>query len=173
MLLSLMVSLVGGPGERRRTGECDGSILTIWQGRGHSSGGVTLRVWAPFASAVAVAGGFNGWNPVISPMEAESDGYWSLDIDGATIGDQYKFVITNSATGEVLWKNDPYALSMTHSAENSIIAATDLAWTTEGYVAPAWNDLVIYELHVGSFEFDPHNSDGRGISRRCSASSAI
>ncbi len=126
------------------------------------SGGVTFRVWAPFASAVAVAGGFNAWNPEASPMKPESDGYWSLDIDGAAIGDQYKFVLSNGATGEVLWKNDPYALSMTHSAGNSIIAATDLAWTTEGYVAPASNELVIYELHVGSFEFDPHNSDGRG-----------
>ena len=26
------------------------------------AGGVTFRVWAPFASNVVVAGGFNGWN---------------------------------------------------------------------------------------------------------------
>jgi predicted carbohydrate-binding protein with CBM48 len=31
-------------------------------------GGPGFRVWAPFASGVAVAGSFNGWNPATGPL---------------------------------------------------------------------------------------------------------
>ena len=59
------------------------------------AGGVTFRVWAPFASAVSVAGSFNGWNPQGAPLTSEGNGYWSVDVAGAQINDQYKFVIAN------------------------------------------------------------------------------
>ena len=125
-------------------------------------GGVTFRVWAPFASGVAVAGSFNGWDRQAAALGREGDGYWSIDVAGATLGDQYKFVVTNAASGAMLWKNDPYALSMTQSDGNSIVADPNYAWTAEGYGGPAWNELVIYELHVGSFQLDPGNPGGRG-----------
>src|SRR4029077_9518598 len=47
------------------------------------------------------------------------------------------------------------------SAGDGIIAEADFEWTCEGYSTPAWNDLVIYELHVGSFLLD-HAGGGRG-----------
>ena len=71
------------------------------------AGGVTFRVWAPSASGVSVAGGFNGWDPGAAAMVLEGNGFWSLDMDGAEIGDQYKFVIANPALATPLWKNDP------------------------------------------------------------------
>jgi 1,4-alpha-glucan branching enzyme len=126
------------------------------------AGGVTFRVWAPFASGVSVAGGFNGWDPGTASMTLEGSGYWSLDVDGAAIGDQYKFVIANPALATPLWKNDPYARSMTNSVGNSIVAETEFAWQCQGYSTPPWNELVIYELHVGSFQFDPLSHNGRG-----------
>jgi 1,4-alpha-glucan branching enzyme len=125
-------------------------------------GGVTFRVWAPFASGVAVAGSFNGWDAAAAPLAAETDGYWSLDVAGAALGDQYKFVITNAASGQAQWKNDPYARSMTNSVGNSIVADTSFAWQCQGYSTPPWNQTVIYELHVGSLQFDPANPAGRG-----------
>ena len=125
-------------------------------------GGVTFRVWAPFASGVAVAGSFNGWAIGAAAMASEGNGYWSLDIDGAAIGDEYKFVIDNPAIGASLWKNDPYARSMTNSMGNSIVAETQFVWQSQGYSTPPWNELVIYELHVGSFQFDPGSHNGRG-----------
>jgi len=125
------------------------------------AGGVTFRVWAPFAAAVSVAGTFNGWNTRSSQLAREGNGYWSIDIDGAKIGDQYKFVIRRPDGGS-LWKNDPYARSLTSSVGNSIVAETDYAWRSVGYSMPPWNELVIYELHVGSFLFDAHARTGRG-----------
>ena len=126
------------------------------------AGGVAFRVWAPFASAVSVAGSFNGWSTQSAPLTQEGNGYWSVDVAGAQVNDQYKFVITNPNLAEPLWKNDPYARSMTNSVGNSIIADPDYLWQSVGYSTPPWNELVIYELHVGSFLFDPAARSTRG-----------
>ena len=129
-------------------------------------GGTTFRVWAPDASAVSVAGNFNGeagWseaNP--KPLDQEGGGYWSGDVAGAAIGAQYKFAIRNRETNGILWKNDPYARSLTNSSGESIIAETFFAWRWPGYSTPSWNNLVIYELHVGSFKYDPKSRSKRG-----------
>lgn len=56
-------------------------------------GGVTFRVWAPFALAVSVAGEFNDWSADASPLGREDDGYWSVDLSGAVVDQQYKFVL--------------------------------------------------------------------------------
>ncbi len=126
------------------------------------AGGVAFRVWAPFASSVSVAGTFNGWSPTAASLGQDGGGYWSADVPGADIGDQYKFVLTSPFRSGAFWKNDPYAHSLTNSVGNSIIAKPNYAWQTRGYSTPPWNELVIYELHVGSFHVDPNSSNGRG-----------
>jgi 1,4-alpha-glucan branching enzyme len=126
------------------------------------TGGTTFRVWAPFAKSVCVAGRFNSWHMTANLLTHEGNGYWSADIPEARVGDQYKFVLTSPFRNDPLWKNDPYARALTNSVGNSIIAETDYLWTTAGYSTPAWNELVIYELHVGSFRFDPGSRNGRG-----------
>src|SRR5205085_1884315 len=126
------------------------------------AGGTTFRVWAPFAQSVTVAGSFNSWNSTATPLAAEGGGYWSTDVAGAAIDDQYKFVLSSPSIAGPLWKNDPYARALTNSVGNSIIAETDFPWQALTYATPAWNDLVIYELHVGSFRFDPGSRNGRG-----------
>src|SRR5947208_629010 len=103
------------------------------------TGGVTFRVWAPFATAVHIAGTFNAWSDSSTPLSAEGNGNWSTDVDAVSIGAQYKFVITSPFSPTPLWKNDPYAREMTNSAGNSVIAATDFGWDTDGYQMPAWN----------------------------------
>jgi 1,4-alpha-glucan branching enzyme len=125
-------------------------------------GVTTFRVWAPFATGVAVAGNFNSWSLNATPLAAEANGYWSADVATAKLGDQYKYLVTNATIAAPLWKNDPYAKSMTNSAGNSIVASTDYAWRAQDYSTPPWNEMVIYELHVGSFLFDPGSRNGRG-----------
>src|ERR671915_596845 len=77
-------------------------------------GGVTFRVWAPFAGAVSVTGDFNGWSADATPLAAEGNGYWSVDVDGAGDGDGYKFVVRNG--DREMKRNDPYARAVTNSA---------------------------------------------------------
>ena len=125
-------------------------------------GGVTFRVWAPFAERVSVAGTFNNWSKEADPLFSEGNGYWSVDVGIAHVGDQYKFVVVNAEHGWELWKNDPYARELTNSAGNSVVADPDFAWAAAGYTTPRWDEAVIYEMHVGTFVFDPEGPNGRG-----------
>ncbi len=127
----------------------------------HSDTGVTFRVWAPFASHVTLAGTFNEWSETKHPLYSEENGYWSADVDVAKIGDHYQFVITNRNNQNVYWKNDPYAREMTHSAGDSVIVTRDFDWGDEsGYHTPSWNEMVIYEMHLGTFNDKPGGSPG-------------
>jgi 1,4-alpha-glucan branching enzyme len=127
-------------------------------------GGVTFRVWAPFARSVAAAGTFNAWSAQDAPLASEGNGYWSADDTRAHAGDEYKLVIAD-ASGNVLWKNDPYARSMTNEAGNGVIETPSVDLAVPGYSTPPWNELVIYELHVGTFSSDPATPSGHGTFR--------
>ncbi len=128
-------------------------------------GGVSFRVWAPSAKSVAVSGTFNSWLKEGHPLQREDGGNWSGDVAGAKIGDEYKFVIVSDFADQPLWKNDPYARELTASNGNSVIADPHFQWTETTFVCPPLNELVIYELHVGTFLFDPDSPAGRGTFR--------
>ncbi len=113
-------------------------------------GGALFRVWAPHADRVCVMGAFNGWYRDANPMAHEGDGYWSADVAEARAGHEYKFVI--QCGGETLVKNDPYARLMVNSSSNGVIYdAEAFDWEGEAFELPPWNELVLYELHVGTF----------------------
>jgi 1,4-alpha-glucan branching enzyme len=137
--------------------------------QGDAGVGVTFRVWAPFARRVVVAGQFNNWSSSAAVLYSEGNGYWSVDVPGATVGQQYKFVVFDAAN-RALWRMDPYARSIIHDSNgvlNGLIASSDEIYSTPGYTTPAWNELVIYELHIGTF------TQGGGIDGRGSFASAI
>lgn len=122
------------------------------------AGGVAFRVWAPFATSVFATGSFNEWSSTAHPFAREGDGYWSVEVLGAKIGDEYQFVIQRS--DQVLWRKNPYASEVVNSSGNAIIHDPEFDWTGEDFVMPPWNELVIYEMHVGSF--NDSNADGPG-----------
>ncbi len=113
------------------------------------NGYTTFRVWAPHADMVFVTGDFNSWTEDDLELEREENGYWAGTTDLAKEGEQYKYVIWNN--GNKYLRNDPYALEVTNSDGNSIIRKLDFDWEGDDFQLPTWNSLVIYELHVGTF----------------------
>ncbi|HEX8328885.1 MAG TPA: alpha-amylase family glycosyl hydrolase [Hymenobacter sp.] len=111
--------------------------------------GTTFRVWAPHAEAVSVIGTFNKWKAAAHPLALEADGYWATDVPGAKPGDEYKFHLTNA--GREFDRNDPYARQVTNSAGASVVHDPSFDWGDDHFRMPPWNELVIYELHVGTF----------------------
>jgi 1,4-alpha-glucan branching enzyme len=111
---------------------------------------------------VAVAGSFNSFSPSAAPLAREPSGYWSTDVPGAKLGDEYKFLLTGPNRPGTFWKNDPYCRWLTNSIGNGIVAETQYEYVTTGYSTPPVNELVIYELHVGSFLFNAGSQNGRG-----------
>ncbi len=121
------------------------------------SGGTTFRTWAPNASSVRVAGTFNNWSSSANPLASEGGGWWSVDVNGATVYDQYKYVIDNIEQ----WKTDPRAKDVVSSVDNGIIVDNSYNWTP--FTPPAWNEMVIYEMHIGSFYDAPGGSPGTWV----------
>jgi 1,4-alpha-glucan branching enzyme len=116
------------------------------------TGGVGFRVWAPHAERVSVIGSFNGWDSDKHPMQAEENGNWYADVAEAHVGDQYKFLLT---TEKGTFKRiDPYAREVTSSVGNAIVHDTSFNWADDDFHLAPWNELVIYELHVGTFNDD-------------------
>lgn len=110
---------------------------------------VSFRVWAPHASQVWVVGDFNEWSKTSHPLASEENGFWSIDVPGARPGQEYRYLIRNGETE--LWRQDPYARALTNSVGNSVIVDPAFDWKDDGFKMPLWNELVIYEMHVGSF----------------------
>jgi 1,4-alpha-glucan branching enzyme len=121
-------------------------------------GGVSFRVWAPNADAVYVAGDFNGWNFSRHRLAAEGNGYWSAAVPKATAGQRYKFRILNGQ--QELFRVDPYAREVTNSVGDSVIFDPAFDWDDDDFRTPPWNEMTIYELHVGTFHRKAPNRPG-------------
>lgn len=117
--------------------------------------GTTFRVWAPHADEVGVAGTFNGWSQTRTPLARETNGSWSADVTRAKPGNEYKFVI--SREGQTFLRTDPYAKAISFPNQNGIITGNQSLIAAEGaksalnFHPPDRRHLVIYELHVGTF----------------------
>lgn len=122
--------------------------------------GVHFRVWAPHATEVFVTGSFNDWSPDAHPLQHEDGGYWGGNAPEAKTGDEYKYRLV-TPSGE-FQRNDPYARELTNSVGNSIVVdPTDFDWEGDGdYRMPPWNRLVIYELHIGTFNAKQEGQPG-------------
>ena len=121
--------------------------------------GTTFRVWAPNADKVSVIGTFNDWDETGVPLQHEEDGYWAANVPSAKPGDEYKYVIVH---GEMkLSRLDPYAREVTNSVGNSVIHNPDFDWgNDETFQIAPWNELVIYEMHLGTFHDEPGGTPG-------------
>jgi len=115
-----------------------------------SAKGVTFRVWAPHAEKVYVTGTFNDWSKTSTPLVSEKNGYWSTEVSEAKAGDEYRYLI-HGPKGP-LSHIDPYARKVTSSIGNGIVydpKAFD--WGDDTFHIASWNEIVIYEMHIGTF----------------------
>ncbi|MBU0678872.1 MAG: alpha amylase C-terminal domain-containing protein [Verrucomicrobia bacterium] len=119
--------------------------------------GTIFRVWAPHAENVSVIGDFNSWNPRKSDVMQKdpASGIWSVSMRTAKAGKAYKYLINGNLT-----KRDPYARAVSSDGKNSVIYDPDAYnWAGDKTVRIPLEDLVIYEIHIGTF-YDPAPNDG-------------
>ncbi|MFZ1801594.1 MAG: alpha-amylase family glycosyl hydrolase [Candidatus Saccharimonas aalborgensis] len=114
--------------------------------------GVEFRVWAPFAKNVKLLtpylGVFDGSNTY--DMLSENDGYWSVFVKDAEIGQNYKFLIDTG--NELLTKNDPRGRALTASDNGvSVVVGSDFDWGDDLFMPIPKEQQIIYELHIGTF----------------------
>ncbi len=111
--------------------------------------GVAFRVWAPHAENVSVIGTFNDWNETVHPCEKEPDGNWFVEVPEASVGDEYQYLIRNGE--QTLKRPDPRAREVTNSVGNAVVSDANFDWEGDSFQMPSWNELAIYEMHIGTF----------------------
>ncbi len=126
-----------------------------------SAGSVTFRVWAPNARSVHVIGDFNGWRTDSEyALEPDPSGVWRGDL-AVKAGQRYKFRI-QPADGDSFDKADPFGFSFEEAPRTaSIICDLDYDWGDGDWMADRGPRLAldapvsIYELHLGSWRYEP------------------
>lgn len=130
----------------------DFNIIQNTMGATPTVKGTFFKLWAPHADAVYVTGSFNDWDHAKNPLSksVDQEGHWEGFIAESKVGDEYKYILQTPSGA--LQKNDPYALKMTNSSGNSIVYDQHaFDWAEDHFNIPSWNELVIYELHIGTF----------------------
>jgi len=121
-------------------------------------GGATFRVWAPRALAVYLNGSFGGISQLEQTpdqlMVKDANGYWTGFIDGAREGDPYQFYVVG--TGSRGLKRDPYARELAKDSPFPTCSclirnARAYPWHDQGFVAPDFSNMVVYQLHIGTY----------------------
>lgn len=108
--------------------------------------GAFFKVWAPHATEIALVGDFNSWNES-GHLLWNGNGWWFGFEPGVVAGQKYHFVINDN-----LKRPDPYGRQMEHSAGASITKdAEAFTWTDGAWETPRFENMIIYELHVGTF----------------------
>jgi 1,4-alpha-glucan branching enzyme len=124
------------------------------------AGGATFRVWAPSALEVYIALKHPSGTPpeqfAKSPEDLlvkDSNGFWAGFIPGIKDGDLYRFFVVG--TGSEGFKRDPYARELEFDGYpdcNCIVRDPgDYPWHDAGFRPPGFNDLIVYQFHIGVF----------------------
>jgi 1,4-alpha-glucan branching enzyme len=128
--------------------------------------GATFRVWAPNAREVHLKLDDDpDWAPGPSTLLAKdaASGTWGGFVAGVGDGTRYRFfVVGDGGSG---FKRDPYARELGPGwpdCDGIVRDPGGYPWHDRGFRPPPFNDLVLYELHVGVFyAVGPDGTDRR------------
>jgi 1,4-alpha-glucan branching enzyme len=139
---------------------CLGQTVQPPLGATPKQGGTTFRLWAPFVESVAVK--VNDRELVHMSREGghpqADDTIWAIKVPGAEVGDHYKYLITsNGVTREFI---DPRAQQLTSAKVGGASVIVDPSVTFSQSVEPPLSQMVLYELHIGTFNVLPGQTTG-------------
>lgn len=116
--------------------------------------GVRFRLWAPKARSVALA--LEGRAAV--PMTAEPDGWYALTTRAAAAGSRYRYIVDGQGVPDPAARFQPQDV---HGA-SEVVDAEAYDWQDGAWHGCKWEEIVLYELHVGTFS---ESGDYAGVAR--------
>ncbi|MEH6709943.1 MAG: alpha-amylase family glycosyl hydrolase [Paraglaciecola polaris] len=126
--------------------------------------GYRVRLWAPNATNVAICGEFDGWSNEGVNLSKDNDGVWYGCAPELKNNQQYQFSITTES-GDILKRNDPRGRLLTNSAGTSVVYDDDYIWPKSEFMLANVEALVIYELHIGTFNCTYNTANKPGTFR--------
>jgi malto-oligosyltrehalose trehalohydrolase len=107
--------------------------------------GVRFRLWAPSASSVSLQIA-DSRAPAI-PMVGEAEGWFSLTTALARPGMRYHYVVDGKTVPDPASRYQPEGVH----GPSEVIDPTKHPWSGFGWRGRRWEEIVIYELHLGTF----------------------
>src|ERR1700712_3049698 len=108
-----------------------------------SNTSVTFRLWAPKQRNVSLRIGKA--EPIV--MNADADGWFTLRRT-ASHGTRYNFVLEDGC--EVPDPASRFQPADVHG-QSEVIDDLSYKWQQKGWLGRPWQEMVIYELHIGTF----------------------
>ncbi len=108
---------------------------------------VSFRVWAPRSRGAAVELFGEGAPARVVPLEPEARGYFSMVIPDVAADTRYKFKLDHGSFPDPVSRYQPDG----PHGSSAIIDPAKFAWTDRSWRGRPARELVIYELHVGTF----------------------
>ena len=108
------------------------------------SGGVAFRLWAPSRQSVSVV-----VDGVAHALEPRADGWFARTVESARAGSRYAFAFAD----DPLRVPDPASRFQPDGvhAPSSVVDPCAYAWRETAWRGRPWHEIVLYELHVGTF----------------------
>ncbi len=110
-------------------------------------GGVHFRVWAPKSPSVHVELLENGKVIRAAPLVPEPDGYFSGVVPDARAGTLYKFRLDSGSYPDPASRFQPDG----PHGPSQAVDPSNFEWTDQTWKGLSVKDLVIYEMHLGTF----------------------
>jgi maltooligosyltrehalose trehalohydrolase len=121
---------------------------TYSQGAEITAGGVSFRTWADKKKKLSVAIVADDGTVLREiPLAEESDGYQSVFDESSGAGALYKYCIEGNLFPDLASRFQPQGVH----GPSQVVDARFFPWTDAGWAPPKLQELVIYELHVGTF----------------------
>lgn len=112
-------------------------------GAHYKNGATIFTVWAPDRKNVELL--LAGQQP--AAMQKDESGYWSISVPGVQPGDTYRYKLDNDKEFP-----DPASRLQPEGIHGpSAVTSPDFKWTDDQWKGMAMTDMVLYELHVGTF----------------------
>ena len=107
--------------------------------------GVRFRLWAPSASAVSLR--IEDAALLAIPMAHEEDGWFTLTTAVARPGTRYRYIVDGRAVPDPASRRQPAGVH----GPSEVVDPAEYLWSDLGWYGRRWEEIVFYELHVGTF----------------------
>jgi 1,4-alpha-glucan branching enzyme len=122
-----------------------------------ADGGVRFRLWAPQAEAVALVLEDGAARRELA-MRREPDGWFALTTDAARAGSRYRYRIAGLDVPDPASRFQPEDVH----GPSEVIDPAAFEWNETGWRGRPWEEIVVYELHTGTFS---ESGDFAGVAR--------